>query len=115
MGSAIPDEETSSSSQLVESTPQESVITQIHPRLLPVDEDGDPFVVQPSRASACVVEPAPKRTMSKLLKGKEKEWSSIADKKGPLKLLDLPVDILREIINQVVSRLAQAHVREANS
>jgi hypothetical protein len=37
----------------------------------------------------------------KTMKGKEKEWSSVAEKKRPLRLLDLPVDILREIIGQV--------------
>jgi hypothetical protein len=40
-------------------------------------------------------------TLAKLLKGKEKEWSSVAEKKGRLQLLDLPVDILREVINHV--------------
>ncbi|KAK7540520.1 uncharacterized protein J3D65DRAFT_237967 [Phyllosticta citribraziliensis] len=39
--------------------------------------------------------------ISKLLNGKEKEWTAIAEKKGPLRLLDLPVDILKEIINHL--------------
>ncbi|KAF2803703.1 uncharacterized protein BDZ99DRAFT_502937 [Mytilinidion resinicola] len=41
-----------------------------------------------------------KQTLSKLLKGKEKEWTDVA-RKGPLRLLDLPVDILKEIIYQL--------------
>jgi hypothetical protein len=45
-------------------------------------------------------EHTPKQSLSKLLKGKEKEWAAVA-RKGPLRLLDLPVDILREIIHQV--------------
>jgi hypothetical protein len=35
------------------------------------------------------------------LKGKEKEWTAVAEKKRPLRLLDLPVDILKEIIEKV--------------
>lgn len=45
-------------------------------------------------------EHTPKQSLSKLLKGKEKEWAAVA-RKGPLRLLDLPVDILKEIIHQV--------------
>lgn len=45
--------------------------------------------------------PSAKDTLKRLLKGKEKEWTAVAEKKGPLRLLDLPVDVLREIINQV--------------
>ena len=36
-------------------------------------------------------------------KGKGKEWTAPIIGKGPRKLLDLPVDVLREIINQVCS------------
>ncbi|KAK8236093.1 hypothetical protein IWZ00DRAFT_107517 [Phyllosticta capitalensis] len=43
----------------------------------------------------------PREAISKLLNGKEKEWTAIAEKKGPLRLLDLPVDILKEIINHL--------------
>jgi hypothetical protein len=41
--------------------------------------------------------------LQRALKGKEKEWSAVGEKKRPLRLLDLPVDILREIIGQVGS------------
>ena len=34
-------------------------------------------------------------------KGKGKEWTAPAAEKSPKQLLDLPVDVLREIINQV--------------
>lgn len=40
-------------------------------------------------------------TISKLLKEKAKEWTAVAVKDGPLHLLDLPVDILKEIIHHV--------------
>ncbi len=43
---------------------------------------------------------SPKVMLTRLLKGKEREWAAVAEK-GPKRLLDLPVDILREIINQV--------------
>lgn len=74
-----------------------------HVRLKPVAEDGDPFVSQPSPTTSKLPESnaTPGRAVSRLLKGKEKEWSCITERKGPLRLLDLPVDILREIINQV--------------
>ncbi|KAI9835000.1 MAG: hypothetical protein M1819_002723 [Sarea resinae] len=39
--------------------------------------------------------------ISELLKGKEEEWTAIVDKKRPLQLLDLPVDILKEIVKEV--------------
>jgi len=40
--------------------------------------------------------------LKKLLKGKEREWASIgATRTGPLRLLDLPVDVLKEIIKEV--------------
>ena len=41
------------------------------------------------------------QVISKLLQGKEKEWSAVAEKNGNLQLLDLPVDILKEIVNHV--------------
>ena len=41
---------------------------------------------------------------SKLLKGKEKEWGSVVQRAKPLQLLDLPVDILKEIIKEVSCR-----------
>ena len=41
------------------------------------------------------------RVISKLLQGKEKEWSAVAEKNGNLQLLDLPVDVLKEIVNHV--------------
>jgi hypothetical protein len=42
-----------------------------------------------------------KDVVSRTLKGKEKEWAAVAEKKRPLQLLDLPVDILREIVGHV--------------
>jgi hypothetical protein len=42
-----------------------------------------------------------KAALVRSLKGKEKEWTVVAEKKRPLQLLDLPVDILKEIIDKV--------------
>ena len=41
------------------------------------------------------------RVLAKLLQGKEKEWAAVAERNGPLQLLDLPVDILKEIIREI--------------
>src|SRR2546421_10177748 len=41
------------------------------------------------------------QVLARLLHGKEKEWSTIAEKSGPLQLLDLPIDILKEIVNHI--------------
>ncbi|SLM39943.1 hypothetical protein LPUS_10611 [Lasallia pustulata] len=45
--------------------------------------------------------PLVKAKAAKLLKGKEKEWESMVQRARPLQLLDLPVDILKEIIKEV--------------
>lgn len=42
-----------------------------------------------------------RKTISKVLKGREHEWESVPRRQGPLKLLDLPVDILKEIVKEV--------------
>jgi hypothetical protein len=42
-----------------------------------------------------------KAALLRTLKGKEKEWIAVAEKKRPLQLLDMPVDILKEIIEKV--------------
>jgi hypothetical protein len=39
--------------------------------------------------------------ISNLLKGKEQEWAAVAERKGPLRLLDLPMDVLKEIVKEV--------------
>lgn len=52
--------------------------------------------------------------LKKLLKGKEKEWASIgATRKGPLRLLDLPVDVLKEIIKEVDRTLSKKSTSSA--
>jgi len=40
-------------------------------------------------------------SISNLLKDKEQEWAAVAEKKGPLQLLDLPMDVLKEIVKEV--------------
>ena len=44
---------------------------------------------------------SPGRKISELLKEKEKEWTAVARKLGPLQLLDLPLDLLTEILREV--------------
>lgn len=55
-----------------------------------------------------------KTKISSLLKDKEKEWTAVVEKKGPLRLLDLPMDVLKEIVKEVSSlgltRIHRAHV-----
>lgn len=41
--------------------------------------------------------------ISNLLKDKEQEWTAVVEKRnGPLQLLDLPMDVLKEIVKEVV-------------
>ncbi|TVY21351.1 hypothetical protein LARI1_G001355 [Lachnellula arida] len=42
-----------------------------------------------------------KTKISSLLKDKEQEWTAVVEKKGPLHLLDLPMDVLKEIVKEV--------------
>jgi hypothetical protein len=44
-----------------------------------------------------------RKKMAKLLEGKEQEWTAVVEKQkaGPLQLLDLPMDILKEIVKEV--------------
>ncbi len=42
-----------------------------------------------------------KTKISSLLKEKEQEWAAVVKKKGPLRLLDLPMDVLKEIVKEV--------------
>lgn len=42
-----------------------------------------------------------KTKISNLLKDKEQEWAAVAERKGPLRLLDLPMDVLKEIVKEV--------------
>ena len=39
--------------------------------------------------------------ISNLLKDKEQEWTAVVKKQGPLQLLDLPLDVLKEIVKEV--------------
>lgn len=41
------------------------------------------------------------KRMTRLLKGKDKEWESRAKRKGPLRLLDLPLDVLKIVLKEV--------------
>lgn len=79
--------------------------TDSHAQLPTADVDDEGTTVRSQEDGDQVKEgPNYKDKLKRLLKGKEKEWTAVAEKKGPLRLLDLPVDILREIINQVSVR-----------
>jgi len=41
--------------------------------------------------------------ISSLLKDKEEEWTAVVKKQGPLQLLDLPLDVLKDIVKEVSS------------
>jgi hypothetical protein len=64
-------------------------------------DHGEPVAEPPSVADNPARMPSG-ATLSRLLKGKEREWHAISSKTGPLHLLDLPVDILRLIVKEVV-------------
>lgn len=40
-------------------------------------------------------------TISRLLKGKEREWAAVSKRSRPLTLLELPVDVLRLVVKEV--------------
>ena len=44
-----------------------------------------------------------KARMMQLLKGKEKDWTPVAQRARPLQLLDLPMDILKDIMKEVLN------------
>jgi hypothetical protein len=49
----------------------------------------------------------PRAKISSLLKDKEKEWTAVVEnRKGPLRLLDLPMDVLKEIVKEVEAPLS---------
>lgn len=54
--------------------------------------------------------------ISSLLKDKEQEWTAVAEKKekGPLRLLDLPMDVLKEIVKEVRQRVYDWHMNVAH-
>lgn len=43
----------------------------------------------------------PRAKLSSLLKDKEQEWTAVVERQGPLRLLDLPMDVLKEIVKEV--------------
>ncbi|KAI1345212.1 hypothetical protein F5Y15DRAFT_365234 [Xylariaceae sp. FL0016] len=53
--------------------------------------------------------------ITKLFKGKDREWEAIRSKAGPLRLLDLPVDVLRLIVREVTSTNDQIALALTNS
>jgi hypothetical protein len=58
----------------------------------------------PASSTSISARDSTRPTVSKYLKDKEREWNKVAERKGPLTLLELPVDILRLIIKEA-SRL----------
>lgn len=70
------------------------------------DSDEDQIGTPGSKASEKMGKPTgdARSKISSLLKEKEKEWTAVADRKGPLQLLDLPIDVLKEIVKEVSLR-----------
>lgn len=56
-----------------------------------------------------------KTKISNLLKDKEKEWTAVAEREGPLRLLDLPMDVLKEIVKEVCAHQAVLSINLSNS
>lgn len=52
--------------------------------------------------------------ISNLLKDKEQEWTAVAERKGPLRLLDLPMDVLKEIVKEVGPPLRESPLGISN-
>ena len=61
--------------------------------------------------SKCPVHETSEGKIARILKGKEKEGVAIVSQRGPLRLLDLPLDILKIIFKEVDSALQ--HLRAA--
>lgn len=55
-------------------------------------ESAFPILQPPSRSQSL---------LAKLLQGREREWSGVAEKDKPLRLLDLPLDVLQAIVKEV--------------
>lgn len=85
---------------LASSTPPSPEDVRLSPKVTEDELEQRTTSDAPSRDLSQVDNHFAKQTLSALLKGKEKEVTDVA-KKGPLRLLDLPVDILKEIIHQV--------------
>lgn len=62
------------------------------PHRLPAPADNDP--------APTIVQDDPAAVMRKLLKGKEEEWNAVSRRMGKLTLLELPLDVLRLIVNE---------------
>ncbi|MCJ1395857.1 hypothetical protein MMC18_008743 [Xylographa bjoerkii] len=63
--------------------------------------DPSSLAVFPTEPQGPSVLPGPAAKMAQLLKGKDKGWAANFEKRGPLRLLDLPMDVLKEIIKEV--------------
>jgi hypothetical protein len=48
----------------------------------------------------------PRTKISSLLEAREQEWTALVEKQGPLGLLDMPMDVLKEIVKEVGVSLA---------
>lgn len=80
-----------------------STATQSSVGLLTPEHGSDDEMVAPSETPERNTHDA-KSKLSHLLKDKEEEWNAVVQKKentGPLRLLDLPLDVLQEIIKEV--------------
>ncbi|QSZ28831.1 hypothetical protein DSL72_003336 [Monilinia vaccinii-corymbosi] len=98
------DDIVSQSDELSSSCPKTSTAAQLSENsMLPGLTSGSAMATPPSAFEKVEQAGIDARTkISNLLKDKEQEWTAVAEKRnGPLRLLDLPMDVLKEIVKEV--------------
>lgn len=95
------DEIVSQSDELSSSCPKTSAAAQLSESMtLPDRVSGSAMALSISPSEKAGMDARSK--ISNLLKEKEQEWTSVVEKRnGPLRLLDLPMDILKEVVKEV--------------
>lgn len=68
---------------------------------LEVADYQEKMAFSPPQTSPAEVNSKVEQVLARHLHDKAKEWSAVVEKNGPLRLLDLPVDILKEIVNHI--------------
>ncbi|KAI9640999.1 hypothetical protein NHQ30_010426 [Ciborinia camelliae] len=100
--------------QLDDIISQSDELSSSYPKTSAASQPSDTSILPDRAADGAMATPtsAPEKTdkagmdaktkISNLLKDKEHEWTSVVEKRdGPLRLLDLPMDILKEIVKEV--------------
>lgn len=98
------DEIVSQSDELSSSCPKTSAAAQLSESMTLPDRVSGSAMALPTSPSEKVESAGmdARSKISNLLKEKEQEWTSVVEKRnGPLRLLDLPMDILKEVVKEV--------------